>query len=407
MLEPEEVSETISRRELLAVQNRGSRVLQGWAGPVECFRLFNPVVGDTGHRWGDTPHIVPDILRRVEVESVQPEFVGEIDEDLPVFLGIAWWFDGLADTVDPPLTARERPILLGERGAWEDYVCVLGCLGHEEVLHDQEVQLLKRPHDMVRVRVGDDRVQREDVHRLDRVAALGDLLCQGHTILARKPGDAPEFLHPLPGGVVFALLVAGVDIRVSTHVAGALDVVLATERVDTDSRSPNVAGEHREVSKRSDVIRTGRELGDAKAVDDHCVVGARVHLRDLLDPLGGDAGDRLDIRVVLYGLLQIIKARGPVLDELLVVEILLDDPVHDGVDQGDVRRGVVADVLVSQTRGWGVARIADDDGLARLLRLENPACSEWVRLDAVCADHEDEIGVSDILEGIRRGTRAE
>ena len=89
------------------------------------------------------------------------------------------------------------------------------------------------------------------------------------------------------------------------------------------------------------------------------------------------------------------------------MEVLLDDPVHDRVDQGDVRRGVVADVLVGQTRRGRVARVADDDLLAGLLRLEDPACCERVRLDAVRADHEDDVGVLDILEGVRRGAGAE
>ena len=89
------------------------------------------------------------------------------------------------------------------------------------------------------------------------------------------------------------------------------------------------------------------------------------------------------------------------------MEVLLDDPVHDRVDQGDVRRGVVADVVVGQARRGRVARVADDERLARLLCLENPAAGERVRLNRVCPDHEDEVRVREVLEGVRRGTGAE
>ncbi len=89
------------------------------------------------------------------------------------------------------------------------------------------------------------------------------------------------------------------------------------------------------------------------------------------------------------------------------MEVLLDDPVHDRVDQGNVRRGVVADVLVGQARRGRVARVADDDLLACLLCLDEPAACERVRLNGVRPYQEDDVGVQEVLEGVRRGTRAE
>ena len=62
---------------------------------------------------------------------------------------------------------------------------------------------------------------------------------------------------------------AGQCARVAAHVRGALDIVLAPERVDAGARNADVAGQQREIDQRLDALRALDVFGQAEAVHAH------------------------------------------------------------------------------------------------------------------------------------------
>ena len=95
----------------------------------------------------------------------------------------------------------------------------------------------------------------------------------------------------------------------------------------------------------------------------------REHAGRLADELGAHPADLggLFRRPLLHGRPQFLEADGPVVDELVVVEVLVDDDVHPGHEQGPVRAGAELDVVVGQARRVGEARVDGDEDAARLL----------------------------------------
>jgi hypothetical protein len=87
------------------------------------------------------------------------------------------------------------------------------------------------------------------------------------------------------------------------------------------------------------------------------------------DLLGGHARDfgRTLGRVLHHLGLQLLKALGAFGHELLVVQFLGDQDVHDAVEQGNVGARLLADVQHRKVGNGDGARIADDDLGAALL----------------------------------------
>ena len=97
----------------------------------------------------------------------------------------------------------------------------------------------------------------------------------------------------MPRRVVGDVAVAGELVRERAHVARALHVVLAAQRVHADADAADVAGRHGEVRHAHDHGRALAVLGDAEAVIDRAVAAGRVEPRRGADIGGGDAGDLL------------------------------------------------------------------------------------------------------------------
>ena len=94
-------------------------------------------------------------------------------------------------------------------------------------------------------------------------------------------------------GVVGDVAVAGKLVRERAHVAGALHVVLAAQRVHADAFAADVAGGHRQVGDAHDHGRALAVLGDAEAVVDGAVAAGGVEARRAAHLGRGHAGDRL------------------------------------------------------------------------------------------------------------------
>ena len=95
----------------------------------------------------------------------------------------------------------------------------------------------------------------------------------------RRPGfvvelHAPQALIDVARGVARDVAIAGQFVREGAHVAGALHVVLAAQRVHADARPADIAGRHGEVGDRHDRGRALAVFGDAEAVIDRAVAAA-------------------------------------------------------------------------------------------------------------------------------------
>ena len=186
--------------------------------------------------------------------------VGERDRRLPVGLA-GERLDRLAHAADAPLGVGERAVLFEERGAGQEDMGVARGLVEEEILHDDAFHRAQARGDVLRVGVGLGDVLALQVEALERavdrlVHHVGD--AQARLVAERH---APQALEHLARRVVRDVAVAGELVRERAHVAGALHVVLAAQRIHADALAADVAGRHREIGDRHD---RGRALRCAR-----------------------------------------------------------------------------------------------------------------------------------------------
>ncbi len=137
----------------------------------------------------------------------------------------------------------------------------------------------------------------------------------------------------------------GQPIGQGAHVAAALDVVLAAQRVHAAAVAPDVPGQQGEVDQGEHVVDRVVVLGDAEGPADHRPWRRREGVGQLADRRRRDAGLALGVfeRVALdLGLVGVEVARRA-LDELAVREAGGDDLARDRVRERDVAADVEAE----------------------------------------------------------------
>ena len=219
---------------------------------------------------------------------------------------------------------------------------VLRRLVEEDVLHHQAFERGERRGHVLRVRVGLRHVLALHVQRLEaaverRLEHVGDAQAR-----LRLEVDAPGLAEQLARHGVGDVAIAGQLVRERTHVAGALHVVLAAQRVDADAFAAEVAGGHREVGDADHHGAALAVLGDAEAVIDRAVAALGVQPRRAAHQgrrHAGDFGHRLG-RVLRqrHELAPFLERAGLAAlgDERLVDEAFGDHHVRERVDQRDV-----------------------------------------------------------------------
>ena len=143
---------------------------------------------------------------------------------------------------------------------------------------------------MLRVGIGLRDILALDVEALERavdgrVQHVGD--AQARLVVER---DAPGRLEHLARRVVGDMAIAGEFVRERAHVAGALHVVLAAQRVHADAWPADIAGRHGEIGDGHHRRRALAVLGDAEAVIDRRIAAGRIKPRRARGSLGGHAG---------------------------------------------------------------------------------------------------------------------
>ena len=131
--------------------------------------------------------------------------------------------------------------------------------------------------------------------------------------------------------------------RERAHVAGALHIVLAAQRIDADAVAADIAGRHGEIGHAHDHGRALAVLGDAEAVIDRAIAAGRI------EPRGGAQfapGSTPEIFAVASGELRssaMKRAQDLEIGEIaalahegLVDEALGDDDMGERVDHRDI-----------------------------------------------------------------------
>ncbi len=127
---------------------------------------------------------------------------------------------------------------------------VVGGLVEEQILHDNAFHRCQAGRDVMRVGVG-----LQDVLTLDVDAAIGAVDRRVEHVVDAHPRlgfemDAPVFLEHFAGRGVGDMAVARQLVRERAHVARALHVVLAAQRVHSGAALADIAGDHRKVRHR-------------------------------------------------------------------------------------------------------------------------------------------------------------
>ena len=198
--------------------------------------------------------------------------------------------------------------------------------------------------------------------------------------------------------VALDVLEAGQLVRDRPHVAAALDVVLAAQRVEPRAEAADVPAEQAEVDQREDVVDGVVVLGDAERPADHAAVGPGERVRRLADHLGGHAGQPLALleRERLDGGRVRLEALGRVVDEGAVAQAGMDDLARHRVRQRDVGADVEPEPAVGPLRRRRAARVDDEEPGAVAHALEQVVEEDRVRLAGVRAPEEDHVGLLDL-----------
>ncbi len=258
----------------------------------------------------------------------------------------------LAHAADAALGVGERPVFFEERRSGEEDVRVAGGLIQEKILDHHAFHRGHPGRHVLRVGIGLDNVLALNVHALEGAFAggvqhVGD--AQSGLALQR---DVPGLFEQMAHAVVGDMPVSGEFVRERSHVAGALHVVLAAQRIHAHAAFAEVAGGHGEIGHAHHHGGSLAVLGDAESVVDGCIAaggiepgrGAQIGGRN---PAGGFGCFG---RIALFGdelapLLEGFQIAA-LADERLVHQALGDDDVRHGVDDRDVGAGQQRQMII-------------------------------------------------------------
>ena len=337
-------------------------------------------------------------LRRVLVVHRVAQRIGEQLGDLPVLVA-GERLHHLAHRRDAALGVGEGAVLLEEARTRQEDVRELGGLVEEQVLDDDALHGAQRSFNVLGVGVGLDDVLTFAIERLEgtvhrRFEHIGD--AQARLVVQ---GDTPRLAEQRAGGGVRHVAVTRQFVREGAHVAGALDVVLAAQRVHAHTLTAEVAGGHGKVGDADHHGRALAVLGDAQSVIDCTVATGGKQPRGAAHLLGRHAGGRL------HGFRRVLRLTDEVEPDLegitlaalsnegFVDQAFGGDDVRQRIDDRHIGAGLELEVIVGPVvrarYAFGDTRV-DHDQLGALaqatlhLRGEHRVASRGVGTD----DHD-------------------
>ena len=205
-------------------------------------------------------------------------------------------------------------------------------------------------------------------------------------------------------------------VREAAHVAGALHVVLASERIYADAFTADVAGGHCQIGDADHHRRALAVLGDAEAVVDRAITTVRIQPCRTAHHRRRHAGYRFHrlrrVAALRHEIAPLVE-RGDIAafgDVLLLDQPFGDDHMGKAVDQRDVGAGPQLQVVVGlDVRGAhqiDAARVGDDQLRALTQAALHLRCEHRVAIGRVGADDDDDIGLHHRIEGLGAGRLA-
>ena len=190
-------------------------------------------------------------------------------------------------------------------------------------------------------------------------------------------------------------------VRDRTHVAAALDVVLAAQGVEARTEATDVAAEEGEVDQREDIVDSVVVLGDPERPADHRAIGSCERMCRLADHVGGDTGQPLTLRererLDRRGVRAVALRR--VVDEGAVCEPGVDDLARHRVRERDVGADVEPEPAIGPLGDELVRRVDDVEAGAIVDALEQVMEEDRMRLARVRAPEQDHVRLLDL--GVR------
>ena len=275
-------------------------------------------------------------LGRMAVVHVVTQRLRQHLGDLPVRIAGRRGLD-LAHPVDAPLGVGERAVLFQEGRPRQEDMGVARRLVQENVLDDHTVHRGETRGDMLDVGVGLENVLALHIQALEgtrrgRVDHVGNtqtrLLADGHA-----PFLLEDVAHALVGNVAIARQL----VRERAHVAGALHVVLAAQRIHAHARPADVAGGHGDIRHAHDHGRPLAVLGHAEPVVDGAIAARGV------EPCRFAHHGRRHAGVLLGVLRAVFVAQDEIPPAVVLVQVaaLFDErPVFEALAEYGMRHGV-------------------------------------------------------------------
>ena len=198
------------------------------------------------------------------------------------------------------------------------------------------------------------------------------------------------------------LLITRKDVGQRPHIAGALDVVLAPQRVDPATFKTDIAQKHLQVGTIHDVINPAGMLGNPQGVDKHGRFDRSQATGHGFQHLHADAGDgRGSLRRILHDLgFQGLETRTAGVNVLLVVEVFLDEYVHQPIEVGDIGADLKGYMNIGEFGQPGAPGIADNEARAIEHRIFQKGRGHRMGLGHIRANHEKHLGFGKIRKGI-------
>ena len=370
-------------------------------GPLQGAVAFEAFVADAGEHGGEAGDLVHD-FGGVLIVPVGTEALGDELDDLPVGLGFAEGFEGFVDALDAALGVGEGAFFFERGRGGKDHVGILRGDGEVDVLNDEEFDFAEGAFDVVGVGVGGDGVFALDVEAVEFAFVDG---IDHHAVVEALDGgqrDSPGSFELGSNCLVVDVLVAGKEVGHGAEVAGALNVVVAAEGIGAGAFAHVVAGEEKEIGDGGGGVGPAAVLGDAHGPEDAGAVGLGDFVGDGFDVGGGDAGDALGVlegegcERFFIG----VEVVDPLVDELQLGEVVVEEVFGDGVNPDRIGGGVGADEEVGALGHLVLAKVGDDEALAvKFVGALDAGGKDGMGLGCVGADDEDEAGLFDVGDG--------
>src|SRR5436190_875009 len=247
------------------------------ARPLHRPQAIELLEADTGEGRRNPGDFIHDLGSRRVVHPITEPGRNPAD-DLP-FIHPLFRLGYLANPIDAAFGVGEGAVLFEEGRSRKEHMREGGSLVEEKILDDNAFHLLERRGHVVGIGIGlrnvfalydkpeECAVERGAEHVGDTQAGFG---------IER---DRPHILEEMTYGVVGDMTIAGEFMRKRAHVARALNIVLAAQRVDANPIAAVVAGGHGEICHRHHHGRALAVFGDAEAVIDGAIAAGSVEAR--------------------------------------------------------------------------------------------------------------------------------